>query len=81
MKSGASSASGGDMLVVNLCLEIMRLKIRAINETLQSMFLSHDLALGAIPIEEKIKLSSVRLCVRNSYVSKSATNQWRRQVW
>ncbi len=38
-----------------------------------------------IPIEVKIKLSSVhpsvRLCVRNFYISKSTTNQWHRQVW
>ncbi len=32
--------------------------------------------------EDDLKLSSVRLCVRNSYVSKSsATNEWRRQEW
>jgi hypothetical protein len=37
------------MLEVTLCLEIMRLKIKATNEISQSMFLSHDLALGAIP--------------------------------
>jgi hypothetical protein len=49
MKSGASSVSGGNMLEGTLCLEIMRLKIRATNEILRSMFLSHDLALGAIP--------------------------------
>jgi hypothetical protein len=34
---------------------------------------------------EKIKLLSVgfvvRPCVRNSYLSKSATNQWRCRVW
>jgi hypothetical protein len=47
MKSGASSVSGGDMLEGTLCLEIMRLKIRATNEILWSMFLSHDQALGA----------------------------------
>jgi hypothetical protein len=43
-KSGASSVSGGDMLEETLCLEIMRLKIRATNEILRSMFLSHDQA-------------------------------------
>jgi hypothetical protein len=48
MKSGSSSVSGGDMLEVTLCMEIMRHKIKATNEILQSMFLSHDLALGAI---------------------------------
>jgi hypothetical protein len=48
-KSGASSVSRGDMLEVTLCLEIMRQKIKATNEILQSMFLSHDLAQGAIP--------------------------------
>ncbi len=31
-----------------LTLEIMRLKIKATNEISWSMFLSHDLALGAI---------------------------------
>jgi hypothetical protein len=49
MKSGASSVSGGDTLEVTLCLEIMRLKIKATNEISRSMFLSHDLAVGAIP--------------------------------
>jgi hypothetical protein len=48
-KSGASSVSGGNTLEVTLCLEIMRLKIRATNKILWSMFLSHDWALGAIP--------------------------------
>ena len=48
MKRGASSVSGGDTLEETLCSKIMRLKIRATNEILQSMFLSHDLALGAI---------------------------------
>jgi hypothetical protein len=47
-KSGASSVSRGNMLEVTLCLEIMRLKNKATNEKLRSMFLSHDLALGAI---------------------------------
>ncbi len=37
------------MLEETLCLKIMRLKIRATNEILQCMFLSHDQALGAIP--------------------------------
>jgi hypothetical protein len=49
MKSGASFVSGGDMLEGTLCLKIMRLKIRATNEISRSMFLSHDLALGAVP--------------------------------
>ncbi len=49
MKSGASSVSGGNTLEVTLCLEIMRLIIRATNEISWSMFLSHDLALEAIP--------------------------------
>jgi hypothetical protein len=47
-KSGASSVSGGNTLEGTLCLEILRLKIRATNEIFWSMFLSHDLALGAI---------------------------------
>jgi hypothetical protein len=37
------------MLEGTLCLENMRLKIRAKNEVSQSMFLGHDLAPGAIP--------------------------------
>jgi hypothetical protein len=37
------------MLEETLCLKIMRLKIRSTNEISRSMFLSHDLALGAIP--------------------------------
>jgi hypothetical protein len=37
------------MLEGTLYLEIMRLKIKATNEILQSMFLSHDQSLGAIP--------------------------------
>jgi hypothetical protein len=37
------------MLEETLCSKIMRFKIRVTNEILQSMFLSHDLALGAIP--------------------------------
>jgi hypothetical protein len=49
MKSGASSVSGGNMLDATLCLEIMRLKIRATNDILQSMFLSYNQALGAFP--------------------------------
>ncbi len=48
-KSGASFVSGGDTLEETLCLKIMRLKIGATHEILQSMFLSHDWALGAIP--------------------------------
>jgi hypothetical protein len=48
-KSGASSVSGGNLLEGTLCLEIIRLKIKATNEISWSMFLSHDLALGAIP--------------------------------
>jgi hypothetical protein len=48
-KSGASSVSGGNTLEETLCSEIMRLKIRATNDISQSMFLSHDWALGAIP--------------------------------
>jgi hypothetical protein len=48
MKSGASSASGGNTLEETLCLKIMRLKIRATNEIMRSMFLSYDLALGAV---------------------------------
>ncbi len=36
------------MLEVTLCLEIMRVKIKATHEIL-SMFFSHDLAKGAIP--------------------------------
>ncbi len=38
-KSGASSVSGGDTLEETLCSKIMRLKIRAANEILRSMFL------------------------------------------
>jgi hypothetical protein len=48
-KSGASSVSRGNMLEVTLCLEIMRLKIKATNEILRSMFLSHDQSQRAIP--------------------------------
>jgi hypothetical protein len=48
MKSGSSSVSRGNILEVTLCLEITRLKIKATSEILRSMFLSHDLALGAI---------------------------------
>ncbi len=48
-KSGASSVSGGNTLEETFCLEITRFKIRATNEISQSMFLSHDWALGAIP--------------------------------
>jgi hypothetical protein len=48
MKSGASSVSEGNMLEETLCSKIMRLKIRSTYEILWSMFLSHDLALGAI---------------------------------
>ncbi len=48
-KSDASSVNGGDMLEGTLCLENMRLKIKATNEILQSMFLSHDQSQGAIP--------------------------------
>jgi hypothetical protein len=48
-KSGASSVSGGNTLEETLYSKIMRLKIRATNEILQSMFLSHDPAPGAIP--------------------------------
>jgi hypothetical protein len=47
--SGASSVSGGDTFEETLGLKIMRLKIRATNEILWSMFLSHDQDLGAIP--------------------------------
>jgi hypothetical protein len=36
------------MLEVTLYLEIMRLKVKATNEILRSMFLSPDLAQGAI---------------------------------
>jgi hypothetical protein len=50
------------MLDVTLCLEIMRLKIKVTNEISRSMFLRHDLALGAIEEGKKIKLS-VCLCV------------------
>jgi hypothetical protein len=49
MRSGASSVSGGDTLEETLCLEIMKSKIKATNEILWSMFISHDQALGAIP--------------------------------
>jgi hypothetical protein len=48
-KSGVSSVSGGDTLEETLCSKIIRLKIRAANEILRSMFLSRDRALGAIP--------------------------------
>jgi hypothetical protein len=48
-KSSASSVSGGNTLEETLYSKIMRLKIRATNEILRSMFLSHDQALGAIP--------------------------------
>ncbi len=48
-KSGASSVSGGDTLEETLYSKIMRLKIRATNKVLRSMFLSDDWALGAIP--------------------------------
>jgi hypothetical protein len=48
-KSGAYSLSRGNTLEVTLCLKNMRLKIKATNEILPSMFLSHDMALGAIP--------------------------------
>jgi hypothetical protein len=37
------------MLEETLCSKMMRLKIRATNEILRSMFLIHDWALGAIP--------------------------------
>jgi hypothetical protein len=41
--------------------------------------------LSAVQDIEKIKLLSVGVvihpCVRNSYLSKSATNQWRCRVW
>jgi hypothetical protein len=49
MKSGASSVSEGNTLEETLCPKIMRLNIRATNEILRSMFLTHDWALGAIP--------------------------------
>jgi hypothetical protein len=48
-KSGASSVSRGDKLEGTLCLEIMRLKIKATNEISWSTFLSHDQSQGAIP--------------------------------
>ena len=48
-KSGVSSESGGDTLEGTLCLEIIRLKLRATNKILLSMFFSHGLILGAIP--------------------------------
>jgi hypothetical protein len=37
------------MLEVTLCLESMRVNIKATNEILQSMFLSHDQSQGTIP--------------------------------
>jgi hypothetical protein len=37
------------MLEGTLCLENMRLKIKAANEILRSMFLGHDRSQGAIP--------------------------------
>ncbi len=40
------------MLEGTLCLEIMRLKIRATNEILQSMFLSHDQSKGSNSIDK-----------------------------
>jgi hypothetical protein len=49
MKSGASSVIGGNTREETLCSKIMRLKIRATNELFQSIFLSHDPALEAIP--------------------------------
>ena len=48
-KMGASFVSRSGMLEGTLCLEIMRLKIKATNEILRSMFLSHDWSQGAIP--------------------------------
>ncbi len=48
-KSGVSSVSRSGTLKGTLCLEIMRFKIKATHEILQSMFLSHDLSQGAIP--------------------------------
>jgi hypothetical protein len=41
-KSGASSVSGGNTLEETLCLKITRLKIRATNEILWSMFFSYS---------------------------------------
>jgi hypothetical protein len=49
------------MLEVTLCLEIMRLQIKATNEILQSMFLSHDQSQGAI--------LRIRLRIRSQLVS------------
>jgi hypothetical protein len=49
MKIGASSVIGGNTFEETLCSKITRLKIRATNEVLRSMFLSHGWALGAIP--------------------------------
>jgi hypothetical protein len=47
-KSGASSVSRSGTLEGTLCLEIMRLEIKATNEILPSMFLSHDQSQEAI---------------------------------
>jgi hypothetical protein len=45
------------MLEVTLCLEIMRHKIKATNELLWSMFLSHDLGPGSnSKVKIKIKI-------------------------
>ncbi len=60
-KSGVSSVSRGNTLEGTLSLEIMRLKIKATNEILQSMFLSHDQSQGAIP--------RIRLWIRSWLVS------------
>ncbi len=51
------------MLEVTLCLEMMRLKIMATDEILQSMFLSHDQSQGAIT---RIRLRTRSLLVSNT---------------
>jgi hypothetical protein len=53
------------MLEGTLCLEIMRLKIKATNEISRSMFLSHDQSHGAIP--------RIRLRIRSLFVSNTNT--------
>jgi hypothetical protein len=59
--SGAFSVSRSSTLEGTICSEIMRLKIKATNEILWSVFLSHDQSQGEIP--------RIRLRIRSGLVS------------
>jgi hypothetical protein len=60
------------MLEGTLCLEIMRLKIKATNEILRSMFLSHDQSQGAIP-RIRSRMRSTLVSNTNSLVATEIT--------